>query len=115
MSKIHLIYMKKIYEINLKDKFMTFQIVLNKFTSMINENIKSFYFLYNGKIITKNNNKKICEIIKYNNIKIFVFNLKQNKDNNNELENIICKKCKQLSIINHNDSTIIYINIINVR
>ena len=64
MPKIQLIYMRKNFEIISKDNSMTFQILLNKFSSILNKNINSLYFLYNGKILSINNKEKIWEINK---------------------------------------------------
>ena len=44
MPKIQLIYMRKNFEIISKDNTITFQILLNKYSSILNKNINSLFF-----------------------------------------------------------------------
>ena len=100
MKNVKFIYMKNNYEIILKENNLTINNLLNKFSSIINIEIKKLYFLYKGKYLSSDNSKRINEI-NDNNIIIFVFNINIKKINDKELKHIICPECKNLSIINN--------------
>ena len=73
----------------------------------------SLTFLYKGKNMLLNKEKKLGEINKQKrtSLKIIVLNLnKKYKNDNKELKNIICPECKNLSIINFNDEDKISLN-----
>ena len=74
MVKLKFIYMKNNYLFNLTKDDLTIKNILNKFASIIGIEIKQLYFIYKGKYVFLNNNKKINEL-KDNNLIIFVFNL----------------------------------------
>ena len=91
--------MKNIYEIKYNKNDLTINNLLFKYSSLINIPNDQLYFLYKSKNI--NNIKKISEL---NDITIFVYNIKMKKNKNNEeLTDIICPKCKNLTIINNNN------------
>ena len=104
--------MKNNYEIILKENNLTINNILNKFSSIINIEIKQLYFSYQGIYLSSDNNKRINEI-KDNNIIIFVFNINIKKINDKELKHIICPECKNLSIINNNNDLFSFNNCIN--
>ena len=58
MEKVKFIYMKNKYEIKLTEKNLTINILLNKFVSILNIEIKQLYFIYKGKYLSINNKKK---------------------------------------------------------
>ena len=101
MEVVKFIYMKNNYEIKLKENNLTINNLLNKFSSMINIEIKQLYFSYKGKYLSLNNNKRINEF--NDNMIIFVFNINIKKKVNKELKHIICPECKNLTIINNNN------------
>ena len=107
MSKIKLIYMKNIYEIKCREKNLSIQNLLAKYCSIINMSFNELLFLYKGKILDLNNNKKVNEF-KDNNIIILVYNLKIKKKNNynEKFKDIICPECNNLAIINSNNNKI---------
>ena len=112
MENVKFIYMKNKYEIKLAGNNLTINNIINKFASILNIDIKQLYFIYKGKLLFLNNNKKINEL-NDNNLIIFVFNLNIKRNNNEkELKNIICPECKKLSIINNNND-LFSINCIN--
>ena len=116
MENVRFIYMKNKYQIKITEKIITINNLLNKFASILNIEIKQLYFIFKGKHLSINNNKRIDEITDNNLIIIFVFNLKiKNKNNNQikELKNIICPECNNLSIINNNNDLFSLNNCIN--
>ena len=112
MEKVKFIYMKNKYEIKLTENNLTINILLNKFVSILDIEIKQLYFIYKGKYLSINNKKKINEL-NDNNLTIFVFNLNIKKNNNEKkLKNIICPECNNLSIINNNNDLFSFNNCI---
>ena len=107
MSIIKFIYMKNIYEMKSKEKDLSIQSLLLKYSSIINIDISELNFMYKGKILILNNNKKVNELKDNNNIIILVYNLKIKKNKNNkELKEIICPECHNLAIINNHNNKI---------
>ena len=106
MLNIKFIYMKNIYEIKYKEKDLSIENLLFKYSSIINIHYNDLLFLHKGRKLILNNNKKVNEL-KDNNIIIFVNKLKTIKNNNNkELKDIICPECNNLAIINSNNNKI---------
>ena len=106
MPKIKFIYMKNISEIEYKEKDLSIQNLLIKYSSIIDKHFNELFFFYKGKKLILNKNKKVNEL-KDKNIIIFVYNWKIKKNNNNkEFEEIICPECNNLAIINTNNNKI---------
>ena len=96
--------MKNKYKIKIKSINDTIGDLQNKYSSLLNKDVKELYFLYNGKNIPKT--KKILEINK-NEINIFVYDKNEKKNSKKELNNIICTKCKNLSLLINDDSLLL--------
>ena len=110
-----MIVIKFIYENNQLEKICNDQNqliihILLEYSSIINKDIKELYFIYNGKKLSFKNNEKIKNL-KNNNIIINILNLNK-KEENKELNQIICPECKEMGIINFDENKII-INCIN--
>ena len=78
--------------------------IFQKYSSLINKDLKELLFFYKGKYLNIENK---LDILNFKNITIFVFNKNKNKLNNNEkIKDIICPKCQILGsfIINDNFS-----------
>ena len=107
MKNVRFIYMNNNYEIKVNNENMIINNLLYKYVSILKKEIKQLYFIYKGKYLSLNNNKRMNEIDD-NNLIIFVFDLyfqkhKSNNDKNKELKHIICPECKNLAIINYNN------------
>ena len=104
MEIIKFIYLNKKYRIKLNEKNITIHTLIIDFISVLNKNVNELYFIYKGKYLSSNDNRKINEL-KDKNINIFVFNLNTKKiDNENkELKHVICPLCQNLSIITNNN------------
>ena len=76
MSTVIFIYMKNKYKIKIKSINDTIGDLQNKYSSLLNKDVKELYFLYNGKNLPKT--KKIFEINK-NEINIFVYDKNEKK------------------------------------
>ena len=88
--------------------------IISRFTSKSNLDLNSLYFLFEGKILDKEN--KFAEITKSDSIQILVYEIKDNEPNPNLIESnkikskyIICPKCNENAII-HFDSNKIKIS-----
>ena len=79
--------------------------VLNKYTSILDEDINNLIFIYKGKILSANNQ---CKLNKLNNKIIFVF--KKNNKINKNIKFIICPIWKNLSFLNIIDNKFIVEN-----
>ena len=102
MVKIEIIYMKKKYIMENDDINSIFQ----KYSSLINKDLKELLFLYKGKYLNIENK---LDILNLKNIIIFVFNKNKNNINNNEkIRDIICPECQILGSFIINDN--FYIN-----
>ena len=106
MSKIRFIYEKNIFEMILEDK-NSITNLLEKYAKLLSIKRKDLLFLYKGKniLLIENKYKKILKRNK--NIIISVFKINKNKKIN-ELKNIICPICENLTFLNINED---YINI----
>lgn len=96
-----------------KDKLIT--TLLINYSSIINKTINQLYFICNGKHLSINNKKRIIDL-KKKNIIIFVFDLENNKNKENEnrkLTNIICSECENIAIANSYDSKLSIENCVN--
>ena len=105
MSKITFIYMRNIYQVNIKTKEILFADILCNYAKVLGEKVNEIYFFYNGKKISINRNIKLSKMNK--NIRIFVYsfkNKKNKKDDNNSL--IMCPTCKKSVRIIINDDKI---------
>ena len=110
MSKIKFIYEKNIFEMILEDRDKI-ENLLEKYAKLLSIKRKGLLFLYKGKNILLFENKTINNLKKNKNIIISVFRMiKNNKIN--EIENIICPICKNLSCFNINED---HININNCK
>jgi len=108
--EILFIYKKKEYNMNTK-KNISINEILRKFLLMINENENNVIFLYKGKKLSF----EFGNILQLNhNIIISVFNIKNNKNNNDKCEYIICPICYNLACLNiTNNNNISLDNCIN--
>ena len=99
--------MKNIYEIKNYTNDLSILDLLSKYSAIINIHFNELIFLYKGKNLILNNIKKLNEL-KDNNILIFVYKLKINRNNKNnkELKDIICPECNNLAIIENNNNKI---------
>ena len=87
------IYNKKKFKMNIENNSIYDS--LRKFLSIINENENYIIFLYNGKKLSiKNGN--LLNKLNNDELKISVFNIKNNKNNKDESKYIICPQCKDL-------------------
>ena len=111
MVNIKFIYGYKIIEMSNKDNNLLRTNILLKFAETIHKDIKDLYFIYKGKELSYKNNDKIL-ILKNENIIINIINLINKKEDNN-LNQIICPKCKEMAIINFEEDNIIIHNCIN--
>jgi len=93
-------YGKKVFDIDYVDKDKN-ESVIKKFIKIIGE--KDLLFLYKGKNILEN--EDILNKIKNNNI-IIITVIKKNQIKNN-IGNIICPECKELTFLNINEDNII--------
>ena len=110
MSKIKFIYEKNIFEMIL-EKRDKIENLLEKYAKLLSIKRKDLLFLYKGKNILLFENKTINNLKKNKNIIISVFRMiKNNKIN--EIENIICPICKNLTFFNINED---HININNCK
>ena len=92
--------MKNKYKIKIESINDTIGDIQNKYSSLLNKDVKELYFLYNGKYLPKT--KKIFDINKKE-INIFVYDINK-KSYKMELNNIICPECKNLSLLQNDDS-----------
>ena len=88
MKNVRFIYMNNNYEIKVNNENMIINNLLYKYVSILKKEIKQLYFIYKGKYLSLNNNKRMNEIDD-NNLIIFVFDLyfqkhKSNNDKNKE-------------------------------
>ena len=111
MVNIKFIYGYKIIEMSNKDNNLLRTNILLKFAETIHKDIKDLYFIYKGKELSYKNNDKIL-ILKNENIIINIINLINKKEDNN-LNQIICPKCKEMAIINFEEDNITIHNCIN--
>jgi len=100
MSKIKFVYGKKVFDIIYEDMDKN-ENVMKKFIKNIGE--KDLIFLYKGKNILENEDI-LNKIKSNNNIKITV--IKKNKIKN-DIDNIICPDCQELTFLNINEDNII--------
>ena len=105
MVKIQFIYMKNKYIIENDDNNFIFQ----KYSSLINKDLKELLFLYKGKYL---NIEKKLDIVKFKNIIIFVFN-KKKINNKEKIKDIICPDCETLNSFILNDNSFISETCIN--
>ena len=104
MAVLIFIYMHNKYEINEININTSLQEYIYKYSGMINQKTKDLKFIYNGKILLFDENKKIKDISNIPKIKILVINLNNKKNNQNEISNkIICNKCDNLALFTFNE------------
>ena len=96
--------MKNKHKIEIESRNDTIGYLKNKFSSLLNKDVKELYFLYNGKCLPKT--KKIFDINKKD-INIFVYDINGKKNSKKELNNIICTECKNLSLLINDDSLLL--------
>ena len=104
MSKIRFVFERSKFEMILEGND-TIEVVLKKYAKLLSKNINDLIFLYKGKNILLYDNIKNRKKIK-NKTYIQVFRKTKKKYNNDELENIICPECKDLTFININGDNI---------
>ena len=105
------IYKNKEFKMNIEKNTSLYN-SFRKFLSFINENENNIIFLYKGKklsiqfesFLNKLNNTQL---------KISVFNIKNNKNNNDESKYITCPNCNNLSYLNINNDNIFLDKCIN--
>ena len=100
MVKITFIYKNNHFKTKENDNPYISEII-KKYLKLISKDHNSFEFIYKGNKININEKKKINQL-KNKNITIFVFNMKP-FSKVQELSNIICPKCKNLSLVNINN------------
>ena len=106
--EILFIYKKNEYKMNIKND-KSLNEVLTKFLSIINENENNIIFLYNGKILSFKF-ENILNKLNNNELVISVFNIKNNKNNEDKFNYIVCPKCYNLSFLNINNNNNISLN-----
>jgi len=96
------VYKNKEFKMNIENN-NSLNEILTKFLSIINEKENNIIFLYKGKKLSFKF-ENILKKLNHNNINIFVFNIKTNKNNNENFKYIICPKCYNLSFLNINNN-----------
>ena len=104
MSKIKFIFEKNIFEMISEDKDKI-ENLLEKYAKLLSIKRKDLLFLYKGKNILLIENKYKNILNKNKNIIISVFKINKKKKKN-ELENIICPICKNLTFFTINEDHI---------
>ena len=105
MRKIKFIFEKNVFEMVVKEKDLI-KNILEKYAILLFIAIKDLIFFYKGKNLSLLIDKKYkINSLKNKNIIITVFK-KKISINKNELANIICPECKNLTFFNINDDKI---------
>ena len=96
------LYKKNEYKMNIENN-KSINGILTTFLSIINENESNIIFLYNGKKLSFKF-ENLLNKLNNNNLIISVFNIKNDKKNNDKFKYIICQKCYNLSFLNINNN-----------
>ena len=109
MAKIKFIYEKNIYKMTVKYSNSIGEII-KKYLKLLFVEKEDLLFLYKGINIFQN--RDILNKLTKNNITIVVINKNNDKNNEKEIENIICPECKNLAFAIVNEDRI-NINCVN--
>ena len=102
---ITFIYMNNKYKqkISFTDSLISNELKL--YASILGLEINQLYFIYKGKNLSIKNTQKI-KSFKKTNLTIYVYKIKNKNKNNDNLKNIICPICENLTLISFNDDKI---------